>query len=140
MYICTANPKDMSIKDQIEYLRRAYNLGCRHAQNGGYTSWYTPRLQMAYNLGYDGIAVDFDNVVSGYRYGRCPEHESWNYAADRKECGVSLAVLDGSPEVGSSMWFADREKVSVKGLLIGAKGSDGEPLIIPLDMSEQFDY
>ena len=27
-----------------------------------------------------------------------------------------------------------------EGLLIDAKGSDGEPLIIPLDMSEQYDY
>ena len=130
----------MNTQDQINYLRRAYNLGKRHAENGNFCCWYTPRLGMAYNLGYDGIGVDFDNIVSGYHYGRCPEHESWNYADNRKECGVSLAALDGQEEVGSSMWFADRKRVDVKGLLIGEKGSDGEPLIIPLDMEEQFDF
>lgn len=130
----------MNQQEQIKYLRKAYNLGKRHAENGNFTSWYTPRLQMAYNLGYEGIAVDFDNVVSGYRYGVCPEHESWNYAENRKEWGVSLAAIDGAKEVGSSMWFSEREKVHVRGLLINEKGSDGEALIIPLDMKEQYDY
>lgn len=131
---------DMEKQEQIKYLRKAYDLGKRHAENGNLTSWYTPRLQMAYDLGYEGISVDFDNVVSGYRYGECPKRESWNYADDCKEHGVSLAALDGDKEVGSSVWFADRKKVSVEGLLIGEKGSDGEVLIIPLDMDEQYDY
>lgn len=130
----------MTNQEQIKYLLEAYNIGKRHAATGNYTSWYTPRLQMAYNLGYDGISVDFDNIVTGYRFGECPERESWNYANDCKECGVSLASLDGGKEAGSSIWFADREKVRVEGLLIDAKGSDGEPLIIPLDMNEQYDY
>ena len=130
----------MNIQDQINYLRRAYNLGKRHAENGDYCAWYTPRLEMAYNLGYDGIEVDFENIVSGYRYGKCPEHESYNYADNTKEHGVSLAALDGQKEIGSSVWFCDREKVRVSGLLISETGSDGEPLIIPLDMKEQFDF
>lgn len=130
----------MKTQDQINYMKKAYELGRKHASNGNYCSWYTPRLEMAYNLGYDGIEVDFENPVSGYRYGSCPEHNSFNYAENRKEVGVSLAALDGQKEVGSSMWFCDREKVSVKGLLISEKGSDGEPLIIPLDMDEQYDY
>ena len=130
----------MKAQDQINYLRRAYNLGKRHAESGDYCAWYTPRLEMAYNLGYEGIGVDFDNIVSGYRYGKCPEHESINFADNRKEHGVSLAALDGQKEVGSSVWFCDREKVSVNGLLISATGSDGEPLIIPLDMDEQYDF
>lgn len=130
----------MTAKEQIGYLVRAYNMGMRHAQTGNYCCWYTPRLEMAYLLGYEGIRVDFDNMVSGYRYGECPERESWNYAEDRKEVGVSLAALDGDKEVGSSIWFCDRERVSVTGLLIDAKGSDGEPLIIPLDMNEQYDF
>lgn len=130
----------MKTQDQINYLRRAYNLGKRHASNGNFCSWYTPRLEMAYNLGYYGIGVDFENIVSGYRYGESPEHESWNYAENRKEHGVSLAALEGQKEVGSSMWFTDRERVAVSGLLIDETGSDGEPLIIPLDMEEQFDF
>ncbi len=130
----------MKIQDQINYMKKAYELGRKHAANGNYCSWYTPRLEMAYNLGYDGIEVDFENPVSGYRYGVCPERTSFNYAENRKESGVSLAALDGQKEVGSSMWFCDREKVNVTGLLISDKGSDGEPLIIPLDMDEQYDY
>ena len=142
LYLRNIEIKIITMKQQVQikYMQKAYNLGKRHAENGNYTSWYTPRLQMAYNLGYEGIAVDFDNVVTGYRFGDCPEHESWNYAENRKEWGVSLAALNGEKEVGSSMWFADREKVTVEGLLIDAKGSDGEPLIIPLDMNEQYDY
>ena len=130
----------MKTQDQINYMKKAYELGRKHASNGNYCSWYTPRLEMAYNLGYDGIEVDFENPVSGYRYGACPERNSFNYAENRKEFGVSLAALDGQKEVGSSMWFCDREKVNVTGLLISEKGSDGEPLIIPLDMDEQYDY
>ena len=138
------NPKQrqqtMNTQEQINFLRRAYNLGKRHAENGNYCSWYTPRLGMAYELGYNGIGVDFENIVSGYRYGVCPEHESFNYADNRKEWGVSLAALDGKNEVGSSIWFCDRKKVNVSGLLIDETGSDGEPLIIPLDMKEQYDF
>ena len=130
----------MKTQDQINYLRRAYNLGKRHAEDGNYCAWYTPRLEMAYNLGYDGIEVDFENIVRGYRYGECPQHESFNYADNTNEHGVSLAALDGQKEIGSSVWFCDREKVNVSGLLINETGSDGEPLIIPLDMEEQFDF
>ena len=130
----------MKTQDQINYLRRAYNLGKRHAENGDYCAWYTPRLEMAYNLGYDGIEVDFEHIVNGYRYGECPEHESFNYADNTKEHGVSLAALDGQKEIGSSVWFCDRNKVNVSGLLISETGSDGEPLIIPLDMVDQFDF
>lgn len=130
----------MEIQEQIKYFRKAYELGRKHASNGNYCSWYTPRLEMAYNLGYDGIEVDFENIVRGYRYGVCPKYNSFNYAENRKELGVSLAAIDGQKEVGSSIWFCDRDKVNVTGILIGEKGSDGEPLIIPLDMDEQFDY
>lgn len=130
----------MTNQQRIDYLRRAYNLGKRHAENGDYCAWYTPRLEMAYNLGYHGIDLDFDKVVKGYRYGDCPERESWNFLDNCKEYGVSLAALEEQKEVGSTMWFSDRRKVIVSGLLIGCKGSDGEPLIIPLDFNEQFDF
>ena len=130
----------MTNENKIQYLRRAYNLGVKDAKNNNYTCFYTPRLQMAYNLGYEGIEVDFGKIVKGYRYGQCPEQESWNYLSNTKEDGVSLAALDGGKEVGSSIWFTDREKINVEGVLISSKGSDGEPLIIPLDFNEQFDF
>ena len=37
------------------------------------------------------------------------------------------------------MFFQDRQKVEVKGLLVSAKGSDGEPLILPLGV-DQWDF
>jgi hypothetical protein len=71
-------------------------------------------------------------VVSGYRYGAVPQSLlSQNYAEDKPECGVSLAALDGQKEIGSTMWFSDRKKVAVRGILVPRKGSDGEPLVIP---------
>jgi hypothetical protein len=39
--------------------------------------------------------------------------------------------LEGQKEVGSSIWFLEREKVKVEGLLLPFTGSDGEPLVIP---------
>lgn len=125
---------------QIKYLRKAYEQGRRDAEMDSYCSWWTPRLEMAYRLGHKGIGVDFDKAVRGYRYGACPRHASRNYATDTLEAGVSLAALEGEKEAGSSIWFADREKERAEGLLIEERGSDGEPLIIPLDMDEQYDY
>ena len=133
-------PHTMKTEQQINYLKRAYNLGRKHAENGDYCSWYTPRLEMAYNCGYDGTGIDFDTIVTGYRYGYTPSGCSYNYRDNRKEAGVSLAAINGQPEIGSSIWFPDRQKVQLSGLLISDKGSDGEPLIIPLDMDEQFDF
>lgn len=130
----------MTINEQKEYIRRAYNLGVEHAKSGDYCSWYTPRLQMAYDLGCEGIGLDMEKEVIGYRYGDVPSGASYNYAEGRKELGVSCAYLEGGKEIGSSIWFSDREKVAVKGLLIAETGSDDEPLIIPLDMDEQFDF
>ncbi len=130
----------MKTSDQISFLEKAYRLGCKHAANGNLRFFQTPRLQMAYDLGLEGVGVDFSKIVTGYRFGGVPEGCSYNYADNCKELGVSLACLDGGKEVGSSMWFADREKVCVNGLLIDETGSDGEPLIIPLDMDEQYDF
>ncbi len=130
----------MITSDQIQYIRKAYELGKRHAATGDYTSWYTPRLQMAYDLGYEGVGVDFDHIVKGYRFGDVPEGCSFNFRDNCKEHGVSLAAIEGQKEVGSVMWFGDRKKVEVTGLLISDTGSDGEPLVIPLDMEEQYDY
>lgn len=126
--------------EMISLYKKAYELGKKHAASGNYKCWYTPRLEIAYLNGFEGISIDFDRVVTGYRFGECPKYSSFNYRDNQKENGVSLAALDGQKEVGSTMFFEDRKKVTVKGLLIGTKGSDGEPLVLPLDMFEQYDY
>lgn len=37
------------------------------------------------------------------------------------------------------MWFADREKIEFSGILLPVTGSDGEPLVLPLEI-EQYDF
>lgn len=131
----------MNIETQIKYLRKAYESGKKMKETGDYFFFYTPRLQLAADLGSLGIGVDFDHIVSGYRYGDVPtDKASYNYRDEHWEPGVSLAALDGEEEIGSAIWFGDRKKVNVTGLLVDDKGSDGEPLIIPLDMVEQYDF
>jgi len=69
-------------------------------------------------------------VVTGYRYGALPESgKSHNHAAARDEIGVSLAQMDGEAEISSVIWFCDRARVAVTGILAG-RGSDGEALVI----------
>ena len=109
-------------------------------QNGlnnpdGFDSYYTPILQIAYNLGQKGINLESQPDVIGERYGNIPEFGlSYNYSADKSENGLSLANLIDEKEVGSTIWFSDRKKVRVSGLLLPYKGSDGENLILTYDV------
>lgn len=130
----------MKTSEQIALLKKAYDMGAEHAAAGYYKSWYTTRLDMAYKLGHEGIKVDFDHVVSCYRYGSIPTRCSRNYMDDRLEIGVSIAAIEGEKETPSCIWFQDRDIVKFKALLIGETGSDGERLVIPLDMDEQYDF
>ena len=119
-------------------MKRAEILKANH--NGlknpdGFDSYYTPTLQVAYNLGQKGINLESQPDVSGERYGNIPESGlSYNYAAATSENGLSLANLNGEKEVGSTIWFADRKKVKVAGMLLPYKGSDGESLILTYDV------
>lgn len=79
-------------------------------------------------------------VVTGYRYGNIPESGlSFNYADDRAEKGLSLAAINNTDEVGSTVWFTDRKVVTVSGVLLPVTGSDGEPLILIVDSIENND-
>ena len=42
--------------------KRAYELGKRHAKECDLCGWYTPFLQASYDLGYEGIEVDFSKI------------------------------------------------------------------------------
>lgn len=95
-------------------------------------SYYTPVLQVAFELGQQGVDLSGQPTVSGWRYGNIPDSGlSYNYRDRKSERGLSLAQLDGEPEVGSSMWFTDRKKIRVTGLLLPYRGSDGEALVLP---------
>lgn len=123
----------------ISDYKRAYELGKKHAEECDLCGWYTPFLQASYDLGYEGIEVDFSKVVKAERYGDLPNGCSYNYADNKKEMGVSASNLVGEKEIGSSLWFTDREKIVFEGILLPIKGSDGEPLLLPLGV-EQYDF
>lgn len=112
-----------------------YKAAYKSGVNGGFVGYCTPALIAAQDMGRNGIVIDWDNIVTGYRYGNIPEGGvSRNYADDCMELGCSLARLEGGKEVGSSVWFCDRPEVKVRGILLPVKGSDGEPLVLPLDI------
>lgn len=115
-------------------IRRANQEGL--ADRDGYRSYYTPTLQVAYNLGQAGVDLSAAPVVTGYRYGAAPESMiSQNYASGTSERGLSLAALAGGKESGSAVWFAGRKIHTYTGILSG-RGSDGEPLILSLDAED----
>lgn len=94
-------------------------------------SYYTPVLQVAFELGQRGIDLAAAPVVSGMRYGIMPAGGiSYNYRDERSERGLSLACIDGDKEVGSCIWFADRIEHNYTGVLLPYTGSDGEALIL----------
>ena len=119
-----------------QMIKNANRNGLEDKANGvEYTTgdYCTPVLSVALKLGWEGIDITECPVVSGYRFGEIPECGiSMNWADQRSERGVSLAALDGCKEIGSSIWFCSRKKVNVTGVLLPYKGSDGEPLVLPI--------
>jgi len=127
-------------KITVQHYKTAYAYGVRDAKTGGLTGWRTGSLQAAHEMGMEGISINWDKIVIGERYGDLPETgRSFNYADNTAEFGVSLSNIKGEKEIGSSMWFSDRKKVEVRGILLPVTGSDGEPLILPLDI-DQYDF
>jgi hypothetical protein len=126
------------MKVSREDLINANTYGLKNKES--FLSWFlTPVLQMAYEMGQNSIDISDFPVVTGYRYGKAPELGiSYNYREDRSERGLSLAALEGEKEIGSSMWFTDRDIFKYSGILI-KKGSDGEPVILVVDEVENLD-
>ena len=124
----------------IANYKYAYLNGKKDARNVDYSSYYTPVLEAAYDLGREGIEIDFENIVIAERYGELPESGvSYNYRDGYKDKGVSAASIKGEEPVGSYIWFTDNVKIEFKGVLLPVKGSDGEPLLLPLGV-EQYDF
>jgi len=112
-------------KDIIE----ANRYGATHRNENPYR---TPVLMVACDLGSRGILLDAAPTVSGYRYGRNDVGVSSNYREGVSEQGLSLAALDGDAEVASAVWF-EGPRVHCTGILLPYRGSDGEPLILPVE-------
>ncbi|MDP2652050.1 MAG: hypothetical protein Q8O94_02850 [bacterium] len=95
-------------------------------------SYWTPILNIALDLGREGVDLSSQPDFSGPRYGKAPAlGVSTNYADNVSERGLSLSVDSGGEVVGSSIWFLGREKTEYTGLLLPYTGSDGEALILP---------
>lgn len=117
-------------------IKEANKKGLLKAGNG-VARWYTPVLQQAYDMGVNGFNIQDCPVVSGYRYGDIPDcGVSNNYADNILEWGLSIAAIDGEEEhkALSMLFMRGREKVAVRGVLLPQKGSDGENLMLPIDI------
>lgn len=113
-----------------EQVLAANQQGLRDRETGDWLSYYTPTLQVAYNLGQMGRDLSGQPDVAGYRYGKAPEgYVSHNHTADRSEHGLSLAAVDGEREIGSAVWFCGRSTYRYYGMLV-ERGSDGEAIIL----------
>ena len=131
----------MTEQEQIKYIKKAYMCGVSCRKTGDNPSWYTPRLTLAFNLGYAGIDIDFEKIITAKRYGSLPTVCSHNFLTDSSENGVSVISIDGDDAKNwEEMFISDKKIITFRGLLINAKGSDGEYLVFPLDMTEQLDY
>jgi hypothetical protein len=125
--VIPAPKNSISPSDIVKANRRGLN-----SSEGDFESYYTPVLQIAYNLGKKKKDLSKAKIVTGIRYGLAPETGiSQNFTEGTSEEGLSLAQVQGSKEVGSSMWFKDRKAYEYRGIESG-KGSDGETLILPL--------
>lgn len=125
------------MKTTVEMYKKAYEAGIQDEKNDGWRGYHTAIFNAVYDCGRQGIKIDFGKVVTAVRYGDVPEGgRSKNYRDDYLEDGTSVAYIEGEKEV---VWFKDRNKVSLRGILLDQKGSDGESLLLPLNL-DQYDF
>lgn len=109
--------------------KEQYLKANQNGLNGGSPCYYTPVLQVAYNIGLNGVDLSLSETVTAFRYGKAPEtFLSYNYAENRPENGLS--VYTEKSIVRSE--FLDRDKFEYTGIVSGT-GSDGEILILAFD-------
>lgn len=107
----------------------ANKSGLKHRSTGDFWSYYTPSLQIAYNLGVEGISIQDVEPIIAFRFGKAPESFiSFNYRDSTSENGLS--VYTDSSIIRSE--FSDRSKFEYVGLPVG-NGGDGELLILAFD-------
>lgn len=124
-------------------IRNAFAHGRNDLATGDLNICYhTPLLAVAYSLGAD-LGASLGPVVDGVRYGAIPVSGlSQNYREQTTEygCSVISAGDDCDGSAGAHMFMGDRKRVAVRGVLIeGKRGSDGEPLLLPVDTCEHLD-
>jgi len=121
-------------------LKKTNAAGIRHSDTDTFWNYYSPLLQAAYDLGKSGVSIADCDVVTGWRYGAVPEFGvSRNYQTDESEGGCSMAKIDGIESTWKSFLMTDRNRVTVKGILLPVTGSDDEQLVFPVDCIENMD-
>lgn len=120
-------------------IRKVHETGKKNPDK--FWSWHTGVLDQAFQLGQEGY--ELGPVVNCERFGEPPfSGTSFNYQDQRREKGVSVisADDDSAGSAGANLFMSDREIFSFQGILIeGARGSDGEPLVLPINIYENFD-
>lgn len=128
------------MKTTIELYKKAYKAGQWCKENNDFQSFRTKCLDKAWELGFRGIEINFDDIVTCVRAGEIPDGGiSYNYREQENEDGLSVLNVIGENEIGSAVWFSERENITVKGIRLPLTGSDDETLILPLDIN-QYDY
>lgn len=109
--------------------KEANAAGLRHRISGNHWSYYTPVLQIAYNLGLEGISIQDIEPITAFRFGKAPYNfVSWNYRDNMPENGLS--VYTEKSIIRSE--FLGRDKYYYTGLPVGI-GGDGEMIILAFD-------
>jgi len=117
-----------------EQYKKVNQQGLTDGLNGHFHSFYTPVLQIAYNLGLDGISIQGSKSISAFRFGKAPESFiSWNYRDNAPEKGLSVYTEESIVRAE----FSDRKKYDYAGLPV-IKGGDGEIIILAYD-AENYD-
>lgn len=121
-----AYPTDKQIK-------KANAMGISDAKNGFWFCWWDKILNVAYELGQDGVDLSSAPVVDAHRWGAPPiDGISKNHAENRAEKGCSCAYLDSDPDdcYGYMTQASGADSVAIRGILVPDTGSDGEPLVL----------
>ena len=103
---------------------------------GADVCFYSPLLNVAFDLGCNGQSIDDCEIINCFRFGGLPDTGvSHNHASDCSEKGLS--VYTDSDVIRAE--FEERgNKVELRGIKV-ATGSDGEPVVLPLDIVESWD-
>lgn len=123
-------------------IKKANAMGLKDLANGNWSCWWNKILNVAYELGQDGMDLSDSPVVKAHRWGDVPEDGiSKNHAENRAENGCSCAWLDSNPNdcYGYMTQASGADCVEVSGVLVKDTGSDGEPLILLVGDGVVFD-
>ena len=113
----------------IAEYREANAAGLRHKETGDQWFYYTPSLQIAYDLGRNSVSLQDVDPITTFRFGKAPENfVSWNYRDNVSEGGLSVYTEKSVIRAE----FADRKRYTYEGIPVG-QGSDGEVLILAFD-------